>query len=198
MGKMEKTFLVFTCIFKWNYINALFSVKVPESSYTVQIGTTVDLECNFPVIDTLRIKDLTITWLWRKSPETDQQEVYVFHNGKEDISKQDSRYKGRATLVKDTLFTGRVVLQISNIRLSDRGTYQCLIGYGGADYRHIDLLVEDEIDHTLWPNKRGYYGVILAGSLIVTIMLITVGLSQIYGWCGIKKFGDHCTKAIKR
>ncbi|XP_069482118.1 programmed cell death 1 ligand 1 isoform X2 [Ambystoma mexicanum] len=139
---MENTFLVFISMLNWHYLQALFSVKVPQSTYTVQIGNTVDLECTFPVNDTVRTKELMIIWQRVESPENDPKEVYVFHKGVEDFSNQHSSYKGRTILFKDELLAGRVVLQITDVRISDRGTYNCLIGYQGADYKHISLVVE--------------------------------------------------------
>ncbi|XP_078532133.1 programmed cell death 1 ligand 2-like [Lissotriton helveticus] len=120
---------------------ALFSVEVPQSSFIVRVGGEVALECNFPFNGTLRVEELMIIWLHSAPSQTDQREVISFHRGKIDLPIQDGSYRGRATLLNETLYKGQAVLQITDVKLSDSGIYRCIIGYGGADYKHIQLTV---------------------------------------------------------
>uniref|UniRef100_A0A663N974 Ig-like domain-containing protein n=1 Tax=Athene cunicularia TaxID=194338 RepID=A0A663N974_ATHCN len=95
---------------------SLFTVEAPQSLYTVEHGNNVTLECTFPVNGKLKFRDLSVSW-----------------------EKKD---KGRIKLLKENLNLGQSLLQITDVKLRDAGFYRCLIGYGGADYKTINLKVK--------------------------------------------------------
>uniref|UniRef100_A0A8C0GA93 CD274 molecule n=1 Tax=Chelonoidis abingdonii TaxID=106734 RepID=A0A8C0GA93_CHEAB len=91
---------------------SLFTVEVPQPQYIVEYGSNVTMECRFRV------------------------------NGKENLNNQHSNYRGRVNLLKEKLQLGQSMLQITNVKPTDAGTYLCLIGYEGADYKTITLQVK--------------------------------------------------------
>lgn len=99
------------------------------------------MECIFPVNGKLKFGDLSI--IWEKKDEV-RKDVYVLLKGKEDSGSQHSDFQGRIKLLKENLDFGRSLLQISNVKLKDAGLYHCLVEYGGADYKTINLKVQGE------------------------------------------------------
>ncbi|KQL08861.1 programmed cell death 1 ligand 1 [Amazona aestiva] len=120
-------------------LRALFTVEAPQSLYIVEHGNNVTMECTFPVNGKLKFKDLNVGW--EKKDESKKQ-VYVLLKGEEDFTKQHSDFKGRIKLLKENLKLGQSLLQITDVKLRDAGFYQCIIGYGGADYKTISLEVK--------------------------------------------------------
>ncbi|XP_030048232.1 programmed cell death 1 ligand 1 [Microcaecilia unicolor] len=139
---MEKTVLILTFLSYWCSINALFTVEIARSVYVTQYGSTVNMTCTFPVAGGLRMKDLKVYWHQISSSQMVEKEIYAVDSGKENLTLQDVSYRGRATLLKDELYKGQAVLEISNVKLTDAGTYRCLIIYGGADYKQVTLQVQ--------------------------------------------------------
>lgn len=99
------------------------------------------MECTFPVNGKLKFSDLNVSW--EKKDELKKQ-VYVLIKGQEDLKNQDSDFKGRTKLLKEKLNLGQSLLQITDVKLRDAGVYRCIIGYGGADYKTINLKVNGE------------------------------------------------------
>uniref|UniRef100_A0A8C3TI04 CD274 molecule n=1 Tax=Chelydra serpentina TaxID=8475 RepID=A0A8C3TI04_CHESE len=58
------------------------------------------------------------------------------------VNGQLNSYAGRVKLFKDKLQFGQSMLQVTNVKPTDAGTYLCLIGYEGADYKTITLQVK--------------------------------------------------------
>uniref|UniRef100_A0A663NCH4 Ig-like domain-containing protein n=1 Tax=Athene cunicularia TaxID=194338 RepID=A0A663NCH4_ATHCN len=115
-------FVSFPCISTETLIHqfsfrSLFTVEAPQSLYTVEHGNNVTLECTFPVNGKLKFRDLS-----------------------------HSDFRGRIKLLKENLNLGQSLLQITDVKLRDAGFYRCLIGYGGADYKTINLKVKGEYD----------------------------------------------------
>ncbi|NWX15690.1 PD1L1 protein, partial [Aegotheles bennettii] len=134
-----KPLILYIFLFFWHFLNALFTVEAPLSLYTVEHGNNVTMECTFPVNGKLEFRDLSVSW--EKKDELKKQ-VYMLLNGKEDFKKQHSDFKGRIKLLKENLNLGQSLLQITNVKLRDAGFYRCLIGYGGVDYKTINLKVK--------------------------------------------------------
>ncbi|XP_029469602.1 programmed cell death 1 ligand 1 isoform X2 [Rhinatrema bivittatum] len=139
---MEKTLLVFTFLSNWCSINALFTVEIAQSVYVAHYGSTVNMTCMFPVAGGINMKDLKVYWHHKYSLQAMEKEIYLLDGGKENLNMQDAGYRGRATLLKDELYRGHAVLQIANVKLTDAGTYVCLIIYGGADHEQVTLQVK--------------------------------------------------------
>ncbi|XP_037229803.1 programmed cell death 1 ligand 1-like isoform X4 [Falco biarmicus] len=135
---MEKPLLLFIFIFYWHFLNALFTVEAPQSLYTVEHGNNVTMECTFPVNGKLKFGDLSVSW--EKKDELKQ--VYALLKGEEDFKSQHSDFRGRIKLLKENLNLGRSLLHITDVKLRDAGFYRCVIGYGGADYKIINLKVK--------------------------------------------------------
>ncbi|NXP08595.1 PD1L1 protein, partial [Thinocorus orbignyianus] len=133
-----KALLLYIFLFYWHFLNALFTVEAPRTLYTVEHGNNVTMECTFPVNGKLKFRDLSVSW--EKKDELKKQ-VYVLLKGEEDFQSQHSDFRGRIKLLKENLNLGQSLLQITDVKLRDAGLYRCLIGYGGADYKTINLKV---------------------------------------------------------
>nr|XP_033781588.1 programmed cell death 1 ligand 1-like isoform X3 [Geotrypetes seraphini] len=139
---MEKTVLILAFLSYWCSIQALFTVEIAKLVYVAEYGSTVNMTCTFPEADSLRMKDLKVYWHQMSSSQMIVKEIYTLDGGKENLTLQDVSYRGRATLLTDKLYKGQAVLQISNVKLTDAGTYRCLIIYGGADHKQTTLQVK--------------------------------------------------------
>ncbi|XP_009998952.1 PREDICTED: programmed cell death 1 ligand 1-like [Chaetura pelagica] len=136
---MEKPLIFCLFLFYWHFLYALFTVEAPQSLYTVEHGNNVTMECTFPVHGKLEFRDLSV--IWEKKDKLKKQ-VYALLRGEEDLKNQDSDFEGRIKLFKENLSLGQSLLQITDVKLRDAGLYHCLIGYGGADYKAINLQVK--------------------------------------------------------
>ncbi|NXA39684.1 PD1L1 protein, partial [Eudromia elegans] len=121
---------------------ALFTVEVPQQLYVVKYGSNVTMECRFPVNGSLNRGLLSVVWEQRRPGWPKSKEVYTLRNGKPLPSSQHHDYMGRAALLHSELKLGRALLQITNIKITDAGSYLCLIEYQGADYKYITLEVK--------------------------------------------------------
>ncbi|KGL78980.1 Programmed cell death 1 ligand 1, partial [Tinamus guttatus] len=134
-----KPLLLYMFVFHWHFLNALFTVEAPQSTYTVEYGSNVTMECTFPVNGQLKLRDLSVSW---EKKDGFRKDVYVLLKGEEDFDSQHHDFKGRIKLLKEKLNFGQSVLQITDVKLTDAGSYLCLIGYGEADYKTINLKVK--------------------------------------------------------
>ncbi|NXL52294.1 PD1L1 protein, partial [Podilymbus podiceps] len=121
---------------------ALFTVEVPQQLYVVEYGSNVTMECRFPVNGSLNLGLLTVIWEQKKQGQSKSKEVYTLRNGKAFPPSQHHDYLGRAMLLHSELKLGRAVLQITSVKITDAGSYLCLIEYQGVDYKFITLEVK--------------------------------------------------------
>ncbi|KFU91884.1 Programmed cell death 1 ligand 1, partial [Chaetura pelagica] len=120
---------------------AFFTVDVPQHLYVVEYGSNVTMECRFPWNSSLDLGLLSVVWEQKKQDQLTSKEVYTFRNGKAFPSSQHQDYTGRAALLLSELKLGRAILQITGVKITDAGSYLCLIGYQGVDYKYITLEV---------------------------------------------------------
>ncbi|XP_068946878.1 programmed cell death 1 ligand 1 isoform X2 [Petaurus breviceps papuanus] len=135
--------LAFVFMLFWNLLNA-FSVSVPKEKYKAYYGSNVTMECSFPVGEKLDLSALTVYWY------KEREFLVKFVHGEEDLKIQNRNPRLRH--LNDQLFKGKSVLHITNVKVEDAGVYRCLIGYGGADYKWITLIVNapySEIKHSI-------------------------------------------------
>ncbi|NXC07681.1 PD1L1 protein, partial [Orthonyx spaldingii] len=121
---------------------ALFTVEVPQQHYTAEYGSNVTIECRFPVNGSIDLGLLTVVWEQKRQGQLKSKEVYTFHSGKALPPSQHPDYIGRASLLHSELKLGRAILQITNVKITDAGSYLCLIDYQGVDYKYIALEVK--------------------------------------------------------
>ncbi|NXV22394.1 PD1L1 protein, partial [Cepphus grylle] len=121
---------------------ALFTVEVPQQLYVVEYGSNVTMECRFPVNGSLNLGLLTVVWEQKKQGQLKSKEVYTLHNGKAFAPSQHHDYIGRAALLHSELKFGRAILQITGVKITDAGSYLCVIDYQGVDYKYITLEVK--------------------------------------------------------
>ncbi|XP_077335699.1 V-set domain-containing T-cell activation inhibitor 1 [Lithobates pipiens] len=93
---------------------------VMTSNAVGQINNNVILGCTFTP-DTKQSSDV----LWEKVGLTGT--VYKYVNGKISLTDQNNAFKGRTSLFPTQLTTGNGSLLLSNVQLSDIGTYKCTI-----------------------------------------------------------------------
>ncbi|XP_062984823.1 programmed cell death 1 ligand 1-like [Elgaria multicarinata webbii] len=136
---MEKLLFMCIVISHCSFLKALFTVEVFNPPFIAEYGSNVTMECRFPVNGQFKLEQLSI--VWEKKEETNKN-VYKIYKGKEDFKSQDRAFKNRTTLFKDKLSLGHIVLQISSVKLTDAGTYLCLVEYDGVDYKYLPLDVK--------------------------------------------------------
>ncbi|NP_001177293.1 B7-H1/DC protein precursor [Takifugu rubripes] len=125
-------------------LSALFTVEAEQVQYQSEFGGDVVLGCRFGLQPDLSVSasNLKVTWHWISSSSPSPREVYRLDNWVEQLVHQDPVYRGRATLLKEELKNNWAKLKISDLRISDSGTYQCLVQIGQeADYKEVLLSV---------------------------------------------------------
>uniref|UniRef100_A0AAQ6IB97 Ig-like domain-containing protein n=1 Tax=Anabas testudineus TaxID=64144 RepID=A0AAQ6IB97_ANATE len=94
----------------------------PTQPIMARVGDDVTLPCHFePVMDAVMM-----TLDWSRSDLNDVI-VYVWRSGQQYIKDNDPSYTGRTSLFTDELKHGNISLKLSEVKLSDKGTYKCFI-----------------------------------------------------------------------
>ncbi|XP_014107711.1 PREDICTED: programmed cell death 1 ligand 2 isoform X2 [Pseudopodoces humilis] len=127
---------------QFSMVSALLTVEVPQQLYTAEYGSNVTMECRFPVNGSIDLGLLTVLWEQKRQGWLKSKEVYTLRNGKVLHPSQHPDYIGRASLLHRELKLGRAILQITNVKITDAGSYLCLIEYQGVDYKYIALEVK--------------------------------------------------------
>ncbi|XP_059730207.1 programmed cell death 1 ligand 2-like isoform X3 [Haemorhous mexicanus] len=180
MDLPEKMFQILTILLletQLSMISALFTVEVPQQLYTAEYGSNVTMECRFPVNGSVDLGLLTVVWEQKRQGLLKSKEVYIFRNGKALHPSQHPDYKGRASLLHSELKLGRAIIQITNVKITDAGSYLCLIDYQGVDYKYIALEVREgfPLAEVFWQNENFN----LSGSANTTYTLTADGLYNV-------------------
>ncbi|XP_028273073.1 programmed cell death 1 ligand 1-like [Parambassis ranga] len=136
---MDWTIVIVLYVIFQPSLSVLFTVEAERTMYKSEFRGDVVMGCRFnPRVLPTR-SDLKVTWLWING--TSAQEVIRIDNGIEHSASQ--KYNGRVKVLKDELGNGWAKLQMSQLRIDDSGSYQCLVHTGeGTDYKTIALSVE--------------------------------------------------------
>ncbi|XP_068031777.1 programmed cell death 1 ligand 2-like isoform X1 [Anomalospiza imberbis] len=126
---------------QFSMVLVLFTVEVPQQLYIAEYGSNVTMECRFTVNGSVDLGLLTVFWEQKRQGSLKPKEVYAFRNGKALCPSQHPDYIGRASLLHSELMLGRAILQITDVKITDAGSYLCLIDYQGVDYKYIALKV---------------------------------------------------------
>ncbi|XP_038563255.1 butyrophilin subfamily 3 member A2-like [Micropterus salmoides] len=90
----------------------------------VALGDDIILPCC--VVPRHNVEDLTMEW-WREDLPFMNKYVHRYHDNHDVEDMKMSSYAGRTTLFKDELKHGNASLKILNVKLSDQGSYRCVI-----------------------------------------------------------------------
>nr|XP_008302641.1 PREDICTED: golgin subfamily B member 1-like [Stegastes partitus] len=94
----------------------------PREPIVARVGDDVVLPCHLnPAVDVFEK-----TLEWSRSDQTGML-VYVWRSRHEFEQAKHPSYKGRTSLFADQLRHGNISLKLSNLKLSDKGTYRCFI-----------------------------------------------------------------------
>nr|XP_023656941.1 programmed cell death 1 ligand 1-like isoform X1 [Paramormyrops kingsleyae] len=116
---------------------ALFTVEM-SPNYLAELHENVTMECRFPPGDGKAV----LSVFWERLSPPPRVEVYKMVDGRKDVDSQDPQFRGRVQLQDDELTKGRALLQISDVKINDSGTYQCLVEMGAGDYKQTTLTVQ--------------------------------------------------------
>ncbi len=92
------------------------------------IGDDIILPCQLePVLDA---SDLTVEWT---RPDLNPTTVYLRRDSVELLRGKNPLYTGRTSLSINKLECGDVSLKLSKVKISDAGTYRCLVPTSGTE-----------------------------------------------------------------
>ncbi|XP_071315737.1 butyrophilin subfamily 2 member A1-like [Trachinotus anak] len=98
------------------------AVVGPSQPVVSILGDDITLPCHLkPAVNAL---DLRLEWA---RPDLSPGFVHVWANGQERVADKQPSYEGRTSLSPDGLEHGDVSLTLSRVKLSDEGTYRCLV-----------------------------------------------------------------------
>ncbi|XP_078070217.1 programmed cell death 1 ligand 2-like isoform X2 [Mustelus asterias] len=121
-------------------VTAIFMVTAPRSSYSASYGNNITMECRFPVESNFNTKQIKVYWHHMLNDGSSQL-VYKLFNGEPILQDLPQEYSERVFMLLDELRSGRAVLEINQVRVSDAGTYRCVIDLNGVDYKETALEV---------------------------------------------------------
>ncbi|KAF7696673.1 hypothetical protein HF521_005091 [Silurus meridionalis] len=121
----------------WPCLQALFIVKSEQDSYDGELREAVRMGCRFSDIPSV----LHISVIWQRIKPPPEVEVFRLDKGVENLNITSKQFQGRVRLLREELEKFRAVIELSQLRLNDSGTYQCLVIHDEADYKQTKLTV---------------------------------------------------------
>ncbi|XP_052043490.1 programmed cell death 1 ligand 2 [Apodemus sylvaticus] len=104
-------------------IAALFTVTAPKEVYTVDIGSSASLECDFDPRECTELEGIRASL--------------------QKVENETSSQSERATLLEEQLPQGKALFHIPNVQVRDSGQYRCLVICGPAwDYKYLTVKVK--------------------------------------------------------
>ncbi|XP_026054789.1 V-set domain-containing T-cell activation inhibitor 1-like [Carassius auratus] len=99
-------------------------------------GDSVILNCSQ---NSIVLEDKPLTVHWRHD---DVRNVFDIINGNISVKEQDEAYKNRAEVLHEELKKGNIFLKLTDLQLSDGGTYLCFVPDLGLE-RSTQLVVKE-------------------------------------------------------
>ncbi|XP_072310020.1 programmed cell death 1 ligand 1-like [Eucyclogobius newberryi] len=128
-------------VFFLTFASGLFTVQVDKSEYKSEFRGDVVMGCGFQTPSPTALSGIKVIWHWI-TPGGEVREVYRMDNAVERLTTQHPDYRGRVRLLTDEIQRGWAKLQVSNLKISDSGKYQCYVQtVAGADYGTLTLSV---------------------------------------------------------
>ncbi|XP_077081576.1 uncharacterized protein LOC143735314 [Siphateles boraxobius] len=128
------------CCFFFYLLVLLIDTASQHRSVEDVEGGSVVLRCSHRSI-LLEDKQLTIHWTHNNT-----RNVYDIIHGKVSVETQDPAYKNRAEVLPEELKKGQILLRLTDLQLSDGGTYICFVP--AVRVRHSTQLVVKERSFT--------------------------------------------------
>uniref|UniRef100_A0A4W3GKC5 Butyrophilin-like protein 2 n=1 Tax=Callorhinchus milii TaxID=7868 RepID=A0A4W3GKC5_CALMI len=107
----------------------------PDHPVPAIAGSDVVLDCKCSTH--LSLERLEVRWFRTRynSP------VYLYSEGHDQTSEQDTAYRHRTGLFVEEIMNGNVSLRLRDVRVSDNGTYTCFVDYKGL-YEEADIQLQ--------------------------------------------------------
>ncbi|KAL7375619.1 hypothetical protein ABVT39_020819 [Epinephelus coioides] len=99
-----------------------------SQAMVAMVGADTILPCHLETA--VDATDLTVEWA---RPDLEPRFVHLRRDSKELVQEGHQLFTGRTSLSTDKLKCGDVSLKLSNVRLSDAGTYKCLVPDSGTE-----------------------------------------------------------------
>lgn len=113
-----------------------FTITAPNQTYTVERGQNASMVCKFTVDGKTNLTTLTASWQFNETT------VVQYMNGTADLNSENPTFRGRVSMPTDQMLNGSAILQITDVRLQDNGSYTCMVSSSGdADTKRITLKV---------------------------------------------------------
>ncbi|XP_027033809.1 programmed cell death 1 ligand 1 isoform X2 [Tachysurus fulvidraco] len=121
----------------WPCLQALFVVESEEKSYDGEVHDKVRMGCRFSHIPSVS----HVSVIWKRINPLPTLEVYQLDRGHEKSNFTNQHFRSRVRLLTEELKNFRAVIEISQLRPNDSGTYQCIVIQGEGDYKQTQLNV---------------------------------------------------------
>ncbi|KAK3524636.1 hypothetical protein QTP70_032189, partial [Hemibagrus guttatus] len=121
----------------WPCLQALFVVESEQVSYDGEVHDKVTMGCRFSRIPSVS----RVSVIWKRINPPPTLEVYHLDMGHETPNFTNPHFQSRVRLLREELENFRAVIELSQLRLSDSGTYQCIVIQDEADYKQTQLNV---------------------------------------------------------
>ncbi|XP_017569217.1 programmed cell death 1 ligand 1-like [Pygocentrus nattereri] len=134
---MKRTTFTFLLAMMWPSLQALFTVEPEQDSYDGELHKNIRIACRFSPVES--VTQLSV--FWQRIDPLPTVDVYRLEKGLENHNFTDKSFQKRARLLKDELEKYRAVLELSQLQMSDSGTYQCVVSLKEVDYKKTTLTV---------------------------------------------------------
>uniref|UniRef100_A0A7N6BHC3 Ig-like domain-containing protein n=1 Tax=Anabas testudineus TaxID=64144 RepID=A0A7N6BHC3_ANATE len=118
---LRMVYCVFLVVALLDYCAGFSSVPGPPERVLAYVGEDVILPCSFNIASNR--DDPTVEW---SKEDLQPNVIFLYRDGCETFEMKHPAYEYKTHLIMRELKNGKCSLRISNIQLSDAGTYQCM------------------------------------------------------------------------